>query len=142
MHRISRGTAFCLASLALFACGDRETPDVQENSVVERADTGPATISFAQDGDTIRARVGETFSVKMALPGVTKTGIEWGRIEGDFQDVAELTRTYRTLEGDLVYSDLIFRAAAAGQATATFAPMSSNLPVSDERLSLTFIIEP
>lgn len=111
-------------------------------SVTYETPTSANTLVFAQDGDTIRLKVGEEISVKLDLPETIKnTGITWQPIEGWYEGPIEEFRTYRSLEGTTYYTDLQIRGVEAGQKILTLAPAKQRQAVHDERRTLTFIVK-
>ncbi|MEP3889299.1 MAG: hypothetical protein ABJN69_02460 [Hellea sp.] len=125
--------------IGLVACGSETSPEQQE--IAEISAQQNQGLIFAQDGDTFNLKVGEEISIKLDLPSSIKnTAITWQPIDGWYDGPIEEFRTYRSLEGQVYYTDLQIRGIEEGQKTLTFAPAKQRQPVDKERRTLTFIV--
>lgn len=97
---------------------------------------------FAQDGDVFDVKSGEEFSVLLDLPeGITDASVLWLPEEGGFGSHLSIVRSYRSVEGSLLYTEHQFRGAEPGQAVITLTPKNGPKAVSSERRTLTFNVE-
>lgn len=137
---MKNGIFATITLMGLAACGSEQSQERQE--VAEISAHQSQGLVFAQDGDTIKLKVGAKISVKLDLPeSIKNTSITWQPIEGWYDGPIEEFRTYRSLEGKIYYTDLQIRGIETGQKTLTFAPAKQRQPVHDERRTLTFVVK-
>lgn len=129
-----------VGGVALTACSDSA---VTEPDTLQDMPQGTIeTTAFAQDGQLFKAKSGEEFSVRLKLPdGIKDSTVLWLPEEGGFGPHLKITRSYRSLEGGIYYTEHVFEGAEPGTTAITLAPKNGPNPVHEQRVTLNFEIE-
>ncbi|MEO1189936.1 MAG: hypothetical protein AAFW60_12780 [Pseudomonadota bacterium] len=143
------------AILGLSACGGSDdSPQIEaadpppieaDESETETATAaspgyGPPALEYAEDGDTIEARLDEEFSFKLPLPDNVSTAVNWYLVDGSYEPVVRYDKTWRAMEGSTRYSEIVLVAEQAGETTVTYQVQERGQRVGDDERTLTLVI--
>ena len=148
-----RNIIMAVSVIGLAACG-QPAPDAEDTRALETdietstsegaepdSDIGlmPPAIEFAEDGDTIRASVGDEISVKLELPDSVGTSHMWQIQDNDWPEHLSWGNTWTSFEGQARYNDVIVNADAAGESELSFIRYADSEPT-DDQVTVTVIV--
>lgn len=147
---------FILASigvLGLSACGqppqapsetpnqeiEAESPAANESEGASSAGMLPPGPVFSEDGDIVRAAIGDEISIKLELPDKVGTNNAWQLKDNAWPDHLSWANTWMSIEGSKRYSDVIVNADAVGESALTFVRYADGQQTDDEA-TITIIV--
>jgi len=98
-------------------------------------------LTFAKNGDTVTVKVGEELSIKLELPQDAGSSVQWVPTSKTFPEIVKESRTYRSVEGKVHYSDVIVTGVQRGTASVSFAKFEKGAPVDEQLLAITLVVE-
>lgn len=142
-----------LGLLGLSACGqppqeledvstaeiETELPSTNDSDSASPAGLLPPGPTFAEDGDTMRAAIGEEISIKLELPDKVGTSNAWQLKDNAWPDHVSWGNTWMSIEGSKRYSDVIVNADAVGESDLTFVRYADGQKTDDEK-TITIIV--
>ena len=142
-----------LVLLGLSACGqppqepkdestaeiEMELPSTNDSDSASPAGLLPPGPTFAEDGDTMRAAIGEEISIKLELPDKVGTSNAWQLKDNAWPDHLSWGNTWMSIEDSKRYSDIIVNADAVGESDLTFVRYADGQKTDDEK-TITIIV--
>lgn len=141
----------CIGVLGVSACGqtpqepsDVPSQEIESPSAIESESAStpgmlPPGPIFSEDGDTVRAAIGDEISIRLELPDKVGTNNAWQLKENAWPDHLSWANTWMSIEGSKRYSDIIVKADAVGESDLTFVRYADG-QLTDEEKTITVVV--